>query len=211
MHELTQRIIEAIQTHGALAVFVGVIIESIIIPIPSPLIIMGAGALLIPIGEPASKTFLDIVRLIVIPGSVAETIGAFFGWGIGFIGGKPAIVRFQKFIGLTWPEVERFQKKLVTTRGWLLMVLLRTIPIVPLSLISVAAGVMRWPAPSFALWTWLGAIPRCLILGYLGWLTRDAYHALAHRVDKLESLSSAVIVLGTVGIILWLRSRMAKR
>ena len=38
---------DSIRAHGAWSVFVGVIIESVIVPIPSPLIIMGAGFVLI--------------------------------------------------------------------------------------------------------------------------------------------------------------------
>ena len=45
--EITQWIMELMRTHGQLSVFIGVMIEQIIVPIPSPLIIMGAGAILI--------------------------------------------------------------------------------------------------------------------------------------------------------------------
>ncbi len=45
--EITQWIMELMRAHGQLAVFIGVMIEQIIVPIPSPLIIMGAGAILI--------------------------------------------------------------------------------------------------------------------------------------------------------------------
>ena len=38
---------ELMRAHGQLSVFVGVMIEQIIVPIPSPLIVMGAGAILI--------------------------------------------------------------------------------------------------------------------------------------------------------------------
>ena len=38
---------ELMRTHGQLSVFIGVMIEQIIVPIPSPMIIMGAGAVLI--------------------------------------------------------------------------------------------------------------------------------------------------------------------
>lgn len=33
----------SIQAHGAWSVFIGVIVESVIVPIPSPIVIMGAG------------------------------------------------------------------------------------------------------------------------------------------------------------------------
>ena len=45
---LTQWILDALRTNGGWSVFIGVLIEQIIIPIPSPAIIMGAGFILIP-------------------------------------------------------------------------------------------------------------------------------------------------------------------
>lgn len=211
MHQLTQQLIEAIQTHGAAAVFIGVLIESVIVPIPSPLIIMGAGALLIQPASPLGPALADIFRLIVLPGSIAATIGAFIGYGIGFCGGKPLILRLEKFIGFGWTEVEGLEKRLAQRWGGLLIMLLRALPVMPLSLISAAAGILRWPISSFALWTWLGSVPRCLFLGYLGWLTHDAYDSLAHGFDRMESLFSGLIVVSAVALILWLRARTRGR
>jgi uncharacterized membrane protein YdjX (TVP38/TMEM64 family) len=87
--------------------------------------------------------------------------------------------------------------------------LLRALPIVPLSLISAAAGVLRVPMMKFTIWTLVGSIPRCLILGYLGYLTRESYEGLAGRLDSLETLVSGAILVGAFGIIFWLRGRMA--
>ncbi|MCJ7786353.1 MAG: hypothetical protein MUP41_20675, partial [Desulfobacterales bacterium] len=68
-------IVESMRTYGQFSVFIGVIIEQIIVPIPSPLIIMGAGAVLIPPGISISNAFLQILWTIVLPGSIASTLG----------------------------------------------------------------------------------------------------------------------------------------
>ncbi|MDP2864959.1 MAG: hypothetical protein Q8O90_01815, partial [Elusimicrobiota bacterium] len=72
--EITQWILELIKTHGPASVFIGVIIESVIAPIPSPVIIMGAGAILIPATLPAGPALWDIARFIVLPGALASTL-----------------------------------------------------------------------------------------------------------------------------------------
>ena len=82
--EITQWILELLRTHGPLSVFIGVMIESIIVPIPSPVIIMGAGAVLIAPNLSSYEAFKDIALLIVLPGSIASTLGAYIGYGIGF-------------------------------------------------------------------------------------------------------------------------------
>src|SRR5919106_2270258 len=97
---------ESIRAHGAWSVFVGVIIESVIVPIPSPLIIMGAGFVLISPELKFVEALLPILLQIVLPGSIASTVGAYIGYGIGYFGGKPVIDRWQGFLGFSWRDVE---------------------------------------------------------------------------------------------------------
>ena len=44
----------------------------------------------------------------------------------------------------------------------------------------------------------------------LGYMTRDTYEGIAGNLNKVESLVSAVIVVGAFALILWLRARMRK-
>ncbi len=168
---------------------------------------MGAGAILIEPTFDLGAAFWPIMSRIVIPGAVASTIGAFFTFGIAYYGGKPMIDRYARFLGFGWSEVLAVEQKLLG-RVSLMIFLLRALPIVPLSLISAAAGVLRFPVWQFTIWTLLGSLPRCLILGYLGFLTRDTYEGLAGNLNKVETVISAIIVLAAFGVIMWLRSRM---
>ena len=207
--QATQWIMGLLQTHGAAAVFVGVIIESIIVPIPSPLIIMGAGALLIAPGLSWPAALPLIAMKIVLPGAVASTLGAFFAYGIAYWGGKPMIDRFGGLLGFDWDDILAMERRL-TGKVSLMIFLLRALPIVPLSLISAAAGVLRLPAAQFSVWTLLGSIPRCLILGCLGYMTRETYEGLAGNLNKAESVVSGLIVVGAMALILFLRARMKR-
>lgn len=208
--ELTNWILSFMQAHGQATVFIGVIIESIIVPIPSPLIIMSAGALLIDVGCPAHLTLIQIVSKIVIPGSIASTLGAYFAFAIAFWGGKLTIDRFHRFLGFSWEDVLWMEKKL-EGRVNMMIFLLRALPIVPLSLISAAAGVLRLPVFPFTIWTFAGALPRCLVLGYLGFLTRNSYRGLAGQINALETIISIVIIVGVFMVIIWLRFRMKNK
>lgn len=190
-------------------VLVGVLIESVIVPIPSPLIIMGAGALLIEPGLSWVGAFPPILLKIVLPGAFASTIGAYFAFGIAYWGGKPVIDRYSRFLGFTWDDIMRMETHLVGRVGFMIFIL-RALPIVPLSLISAAAGVLRLPMWSFTVWTFIGSLPRCLFLGYLGYLTRESYEGLAGRLNSLESVISATIVVAVFVLIFWLRARVRK-
>jgi membrane protein DedA with SNARE-associated domain len=207
--DITAWIMNLMQTHGPWTVFVGVIIESVIVPIPSPLIIIGAGAILIEPGLNWGQALIPILGKIVFPGAIASTIGAYFTFLIALFGGKIAMDKMEKFLGFGWNDVLKMEQKLTGKVG-LMIFLLRALPIMPLSLISAACGILRVPLLQFTVWTLLGSIPRCLILGYLGYLTRESYEGLAGRLNHWESLVSAGILVVAIAGILWLRARMRK-
>ncbi len=208
MTEILNWIIDSIRAYGPWSVFVGVIIESVIVPIPSPLIIMGAGFLLIGAELSFLQAFAPIMVQIVLPGSIASTLGAYIGYGIGYIGGKPLVERLQNFLGFSWSDVEamehRFREGQVNTS----LFFLRALPIFPLSVISAAAGLLRLPIRQFTLWTFYGSIPRCLFLGYLGWGLGEPYQAIAKGIDKVETIISLLLLGLIFALILWLRWRI---
>ena len=75
---------------------------------------------------------------------------------------------------MTWDSVIKINSKL---EGQVEIAVLgtRAIPMFPISVVSAAAGVMRMNAVSFVLWSFLGAVLRYMMLGYLGWLTKGGY------------------------------------
>jgi membrane protein DedA with SNARE-associated domain len=201
-------IMESIRSYGAWSVFIGVIIESVIVPIPSPLIIMGAGFILISPEFSFFEALLPIVLQIVLPGAVASTLGAYIGYGIGYFGGKTLVDRWKGFLGFNWNDVESLERRFQGGRINTTIFFLRALPIFPLSVISAAAGLLRLPLQQFSLWTFYGAIPRCLLLGYLGWGLGETYQGFAKGLDKAEGIVSGILILSIIGAIVWLRARV---
>jgi membrane protein DedA with SNARE-associated domain len=199
---------ESIRTYGPWSVFIGVIIESVIVPIPSPIVIMGAGFLLISPEITVLEALKPIILLIVLPGSIASTLGAYIGYGIGYLGGKPLVDRWKGFLGFGWEDVENLERRFRAGQVNASIFFLRALPIFPLSVISAAAGLFRLPLKQFSLWTFYGTIPRCFFLGYLGWLMGETYHQLGYGIDKIETAVSALIVLLLMALVLWLRARV---
>jgi len=206
--EILDWILASIRAYGAWSVFAGVIIESVIVPIPSPLIIMGAGFVLIDPDLSFLHALAPILLQIVLPGAVASTLGAYIGYGIGYWGGKPMIDRWEKFLGFSWRDVEALEHRFRGGRVKASIFLLRALPIFPLSVISAAAGLLRLPLGQFTRWTFYGAVPRCLFLGYLGWGLGETYQSIARGIDRAESIFSALLVLGILAGVVWLRARV---
>src|SRR5688572_31197431 len=119
---------DSIRSHGAWSVFIGVIIESVIVPIPSPLIIMGAGFVLISPQLSFFEALVPILLQIVLPGSVASTLGAYIGYGIGYFGGKTVVDRWKGFLGFNWSDVEALERRFQGGRVNTTIFFLRALP-----------------------------------------------------------------------------------
>jgi membrane protein DedA with SNARE-associated domain len=199
---------DSIRAHGAWSVFAGVIIESVIVPIPSPLIIMGAGFVLISPDLLFVQALPPIILQIVLPGAIASTLGAYIGYAIGYYGGKPLVDRWEKFLGFSWNDVEALERRFQAGQVNTTIFFLRALPIFPLSVISAAAGLLRLPLNQFSLWTFYGTVPRCLFLAYLGWGLGETYQTIARGIDKAEGIVSGVLILSIFAAIIWLRARV---
>ncbi len=187
---------ELMRSYGQLAVFIGVMIEQIIVPIPSPLIIMGAGAILILPGLSIPNAFLQILWIIVLPGAIASTLGSYIGYMISFYGGKALVIRFQRFLDVDWNQIERLEKRFQGKKEALSIFLSRAIPVFPISLVSIFAGLFRIPIRPFTLYTFLGSLFRCLFLGFFGWWIGATYEKVATHLDSMETIVSIIMLIG---------------
>ena len=194
--EMTQWIMELMKAHGQLSVFIGVMIEQIIVPIPSPLIIMGAGAILISPELSVPRALLQILWIIVLPGTLASTLGSYIGYMISYYGGKALVVRFQRFLDVDWKEIENLERRFQGKKEALSIFLSRAIPVFPISLVSIFAGLLRIPIRPFTLYTFLGSIFRCLFLAFVGWWIGATYEKVATRLDSAETIISILMLIG---------------
>jgi membrane protein DedA with SNARE-associated domain len=201
-------IMESIRAYGPWSVFAGVIIESVIVPIPSPLIIMGAGFILISSELSFLEALVPIALQIVLPGAIASTLGAYIGYAIGYYGGKPLVDQWERFLGFSWRDVEALERRFQSGQVKNTIFFLRALPIFPLSVISAAAGLLRLPLNQFSAWTFYGTIPRCLLLAYLGWGLGETYQGFAKGIDRAEGIVSGLLLVVILGAIVWLRARV---
>ena len=202
--ELVTNIIELIKGSGAMGVVIGVLIESVLAPIPSPLIIMAAGFLLLPAGVSFIDILIPLIFMIVIPGALASTLGSFIGYAIGYYGGKPLIKKFNWLLDISWDELEDGVNKFGKgNRDEITIFTARALPVIPLSVFSGVAGVLRLNIKTFTLYTFLGTLVRVFILGVLGWVVGSAYAEIASGIEFMEQVGLFAL-LSTLAIILYL-------
>jgi membrane protein DedA with SNARE-associated domain len=188
---------------GPLGVFIGVMIETFVAPLPSPLVPMAAGFILTWELEPLQAIFVILFSVMLV-GALAATLGSFFGYGIAYFGGYPLIERYGKYLGTSIEEVEYMRKNMEkSSRDEIYLFTARAIPIIPLSVISLLYGALRANIKRFTLVTFLGALPRYLVLGLLGWIIGVGFINLAQMIDLFETLILVLLLIFLVVFILY--------
>lgn len=193
-------LISWVHTLGPLGVFIGVMIETFIAPIPSPLVPMAAGAILT-IGLDPVQALLVILFSVMFVGALAATIGSFFAYGIAYFGGYPIIERYGKYFGSSIEEIEYTRLSLEkSSRDEIFLFTARVVPIVPLSVVSLLYGAIRWNPKRYTLLTFLGCLPRYFVLGLSGWLLG---FVLLSIIDFFETIILAFVLIFFVGFVLY--------
>ena len=77
-----------VQAYGILAVFVVGILEDVLFVVPSALVFMGAGFLLLPQRATFGDVFADAVMRVGLPAAAGVTLGALVIYWIVYVGGK---------------------------------------------------------------------------------------------------------------------------
>jgi len=123
-------------------------------------------------------------------------LGLLYWIYISFYGGKTLVIRFQRFLDVDWDQIERLEKRFQGKKEALSIFLSRAIPVFPISLVSIFAGLLRVPIKPFTVYTFLGSIFRCFFLGFFGWWIGSTYEKVATRLDSVETIVSILMLIG---------------
>jgi membrane protein DedA with SNARE-associated domain len=147
---------------------------------------------------------LIIVVNVMLVGAVAVTIGSFFGYGIAYFGGYPIIERWGKYLGTSIEEVDYMRQRLEkSSRDEIFLFSARAIPIIPLSLVSLLYGLIRSDIKRFTIVTFVGSLPRCFILGVLGWFVGSLFFQIAEMIDLMETMILGILLIFFVVFVLY--------
>ncbi len=211
MNHLIELITQFITVHGALGVFIASVLEEVIVPIPSAVIQTGAGFLFLSGQAISAHSVWVLIAHVVIPAATGATLGSLLLYGLVYWGGMPFVKRYGKYFFLSATKLER-AKEMVLARKSLLTALcvLRFIPILPYSLITAGAGLIRLPLKTYLWTTFVGVCVRATYLGLIGWLVGGTFKALSPNGSPFKGilvLGLAVLALSviTAGIVLYVK------
>jgi membrane protein DedA with SNARE-associated domain len=203
VRDLVTQIYEAV---GYLGVALWVAVESVIIPIPSELILPFAGFL---VGEGAAIEPLTggpwQYWLVVLAGTIGATLGALVAYGIGAWGGRPLIERWGRLLGITANDLDRMDAFFLR-HGQAASFFGRMLPVIR-SLVSFGAGVARMPLGPFVVFTFLGSLPWTMLLVFAGVQLGANWDAVGGVLKQFEY---AIVALLVVIALAWVWVRMIK-
>lgn len=148
-------VVNFINELGDIGVFIGMFLESSVVPIPSEVVIIGASSVGIPLTS------------IVILGALGSTLGGMVGYLLGRYAAMPVILKYGKFVLIKPHHIERAEK-FAKKYGVYSVLIGRVLPVVPFKVFSIAAGITKIPFFPFVICTLIGVVPRIFLLAMFG-------------------------------------------
>jgi len=166
-------------------------IESACIPLPSEIIMPFSGYLV--------YTGRFNLWGVSVAGAVGCVIGSIVAYWAGMYGGRPFIEKYGRFILISKHDLD-LADRWFARRGELIVFASRLLPVIR-TFIAFPAGVARMNLARFIIYTFLGSLPWCLGLAYVGqklgeeWDKNDTLKTLFHRFDFVIGIAVVLLAI----------------
>ena len=185
---------------GYAGIVAAMAIESCCIPLPSELVMPLAGFLAY------QHTFN--LWLAGVVGAIGCVVGSAVAYWIGALGGRPLLLRYGRYILISPHDADRADAYFARY-GDATIFFTRLMPIIR-TFISLPAGIAHMNFPKFLLYSFLGSLPWCLILAYVGYKLGEHWRNVGGTLHQYDILVG-VIIVALVALFLYrhLRGRAA--
>jgi membrane protein DedA with SNARE-associated domain len=173
-------------------IMVTMAIESACIPLPSEIIMPFSGYLV----STGRFTMLGVT----LAGAIGNVLGSAMAYYAGVWGGRPFVERYGRYVLISRRDLERADKWFARY-GDAAVLISRLLPVVR-TFISLPAGVARMNFARFVIFSFIGALPWCWFLAYIGFKLGEQWDQLRvyfHGFDLLIGL----LVLSAAAYFLW--------
>jgi membrane protein DedA with SNARE-associated domain len=182
---------EFIDSVGLIGVFVLMLLESALIPVPSEAIMLFAG---FNVSE-GDMTLIGIVTA----GVLGNLVGSWIAWALGYFG-RVELLEKNRLIHINHKHLE-WADSWFQRHGDATVFFTRMIPIVR-TFISLPAGIARMPFWRFTILTLLGCIPWVLMLGFIGREVGDQWEEWRDYLHYGDYLVLAAVVGGLIYLLI---------
>jgi membrane protein DedA with SNARE-associated domain len=178
---------------GYPGLFVLIVLESTMVPIPSLLVMPFAGFLCTEAGGE-----LFSLPAILIVNSTAALTGSLLSYWLGRAGGKPLLLKYGKWVLVRPKDIEKTEAYFAR-HGGAVVLIARFLPVVR-HLISIPAGIARMPLPKFLTQTFLGSTIWGGGLMVLGYGLGSRWEEVATQLKKYDLALAGLIVLAILAL-----------
>lgn len=188
---------------GGFGIFLAEIIEEVIVPIPSAMILLGSGFIFLK-GSLSLDLLKTLFFTVVIPASLGLTIGSLIIYYLAYRLENFFIEKFGRFVGINQTDIDKLSLKF--KGGFyddLLIIFFRIIPLVPSVLLAVFCGIIKMPFKRYAIITFVGAFFRSLFLAIIGWQVGEVYIRYAKVINSIEDKVLGFFVVAIVLFIVY--------
>ena len=193
-------IIDLIVNYGYIGMFIGMVLEAVIIIIPSEAILATGGIL-------ASKGIFSFTGSFItgLLGSIFCAIVIYF---MGYFGGKAFVKKYGKYFFMKEEDLEK-SDSWFNKYGMVSALVCRNIPIVR-TLISLPIGITKQSFIKFLIYTTIGSIPWTLAFTYFGYTLGDNWIIINTYLSHLKTPIRIIIIIIVLRLIYILFSRRNK-
>lgn len=173
---MNQYIISLTMELGYFGMFLGMVLEAIIIIIPSELILATGGILA------SLKVFSFFGAFIT--GLLGSVFCAAILYGVGYFGGRTFVEKYGKYFCMRKEDLDKADSWFLKY-GMLAAFIGRNFPIIR-TFISIPIGLTKLSFPKFLFYTTLGSIPWTLAFVYVGYALGNNWVILQNYTAKLK-------------------------
>ena len=173
---------------GYPGLFILIVLESTMVPIPSLLVMPFAGFM-------ASQGDFSLPVILII-NSTAALLGSAVSYWVGAAGGKPLLLKYGKYVFVRPKDLEKTEEFFAKHGRWT-VVIARFLPVVR-HIISIPAGIARMPLIPFFTQTFIGSTlwgGGLMILGYELGSRWESIATKAKRVDLVIAVGIVLVLL----------------
>lgn len=187
LHAVTEWTTNSIAALGYYGIVIMMGIESACIPLPSEIIMPFGGYLVSQSPEKYSIWGMGVA------GALGCVWGSVVAYWAGKYGGRPFVERYGKYILIRHKDLDKadawFKK-----HGEMAVFISRLLPVIR-TFISFPAGIARVRFWRFVLYTFLGSLPWCIALAYVGKVLGDNWKNIGHYFHGADVVIGIVLVV----------------
>ncbi|GAC1565921.1 MAG: DedA family protein [Vulcanimicrobiaceae bacterium] len=200
MEHVSRFFLDLVDHLGYVGVFVVMVLGNMGLPVGTEIVMPAAGALSV-------TRHLMTWQGAAAVGTLGELVGGSALYLIGYVGGRPFVARYGRYLKLSEKKLDQFHE-FYERHGNIVVFVCRFLPFVR-GIAALPAGVSQMPKRYFLTYTALGSAIFCFGLAYLGSLLGRHFDDITPQIHKfsLVIVIALVVVVGVVAVAVRMRGK----